>query len=745
MSNLEAALKYASKGKPVFPCKRDKRPITKNGFKNATTDEAQIKEWWTKRPTASIGMPTGHVSGLWVLDIDMPDGSASLAALEKEYGALPETLIQETGSGGGQLFFKCTNGDQIKNSSSELGKNLDVRGDGGYVIVPPSGHPSGKKYQWLSTSKAVEAPEWLVGMVRKNKEKKHRPIPSLSGSTKYGMAAMAQEIISLSSAGNGERNDQLNRSAYSLGQLVAGGQLDHGHVSSLLVSTATGIGLTAKEAECTVNSGMKSGALEPRYAESDDFSAYLEDEGDKVDSGGQWGTMGDKVDKVDKVDNGGQSRQKETEVDRRRQTSTVGGQKSTNGGQLGDSWGTTVDKADTAESSLMGAVKAWIMLDKRTFRIADLYNEMNIRDRQQKKTVSKYLSRYCDEGLIERVRGQRGVFSYKESSLSFIDYLHVDREPVDSIISLPLGLEGLGVQIHPGNIIVVAGESNAGKTSVLLNIAHDNLKAFGGQYETIRYFSSEMGPQEMHTRVKAFGEPLSKWKGMQAIERSQAFHQIIDPDGLNIIDFMEVHNEFYLVGEWIRYIHETLKDGVCVIAIQKKSGTDFGRSGEISLEKPRLYLSISECVKGFSACKIIKAKNYVAARNPNGLEKDFRITGRGSKLEETGGWRYMTKAERNHQNAQYESQLQLEAHDFTERSIPNKATAFEYEIDGSNKRITFETLREWRKTFMGLDVDGIVQGLVDDHKKRPFLKKNGHIFQLAGILNKRYTAMGGTA
>ena len=146
---LQHALHYAGHGWPVFPCGTDKRPLIKTGFKAASTDEKQIREWWTRWPSASIGMPTGSASGVWVLDLDLPDGPETMRRLEAAHGALPETLSQQTGGGGFQLFFGWNPELPIRNSAGQIGPGIDVRGEGGYVILPPSGHPSGGQYAWI--------------------------------------------------------------------------------------------------------------------------------------------------------------------------------------------------------------------------------------------------------------------------------------------------------------------------------------------------------------------------------------------------------------------------------------------------------------------------------------------------------------------------------------------------------------------------------------------------------------------
>ena len=157
----QAALAYACKGWPVFPCKqRGKEPLVRDWPNAATTNPERIRTWWNEHPTANIGHPTGkHV----VLDIDGEEGEAALELLEKQHGPLPNTLTARTGKGR-HLYFDA-NGTRIRNSAGKLGPHLDVRGEGGYVILSPSIHPSGKKYEWLSRMKPAPLPQWLAKLL----------------------------------------------------------------------------------------------------------------------------------------------------------------------------------------------------------------------------------------------------------------------------------------------------------------------------------------------------------------------------------------------------------------------------------------------------------------------------------------------------------------------------------------------------------------------------------------------------
>ena len=166
---LKAALSYAKRGIPVFPCEPGgKRPLTYNGFWDATTDARRIEAWWSRWPSANVGVPTGQKSGLLVLDIDQRGGGpGSLAVLERENGSLPRTARSRTGGGGVHVFFRYPMGEEVRNSAGWLGPGLDVRGEGGYVVVPPSRTQS--VYEWIDRSPLAEA-AWLLECLREYDE-----------------------------------------------------------------------------------------------------------------------------------------------------------------------------------------------------------------------------------------------------------------------------------------------------------------------------------------------------------------------------------------------------------------------------------------------------------------------------------------------------------------------------------------------------------------------------------------------
>lgn len=177
------ALNYADYGWPVFPlhtahhgkcscgnpnCRHvGKHPRTPHGFKDATTDPETIRAWWSRWPSANIGIPTGAESGIIVLDVDGTAGSESVVRLFVPHGSqIEDTRVCRTGGAGSHIYFQHP-GFDVRNSAGRLGDGLDVRGDGGYVVAPPSIHASGRRYEWIDERARISpAPDWLLEQLR---------------------------------------------------------------------------------------------------------------------------------------------------------------------------------------------------------------------------------------------------------------------------------------------------------------------------------------------------------------------------------------------------------------------------------------------------------------------------------------------------------------------------------------------------------------------------------------------------
>ena len=189
---LRHVLDYAAHGLPVLPCdpssgNRCKSPLVARdldeagspiprtgGLYKATTDERQLRSWWSQWPDALIGMRTGQASRIFVIDLDVPkvpgqpDGVAAWAALVEQHGGIPPTRIHRTPSGGRHVFFRWREDHPVTNREGQLPSGINVRGEGGYIIVPPSRLSDGRSYEVAEQDGDVgiaEAPDWLYALL----------------------------------------------------------------------------------------------------------------------------------------------------------------------------------------------------------------------------------------------------------------------------------------------------------------------------------------------------------------------------------------------------------------------------------------------------------------------------------------------------------------------------------------------------------------------------------------------------
>jgi len=230
-----------------------------------------VARWWRRWPSANIGLRTGAVSGLVVVDVDPGHGgAASIRALASRHPGLRDAPRVRTGSGGWHLYFGHPGG-VVPNSAGRLGPGLDVRGDGGYVIAPPSQHVSGGTYTWQSgrLTDLPRLPTWLQDAARRPPRRpavERTKLPS--GDSRIGgawaRAALDSELVTVRDAVEGTRNSTLNRSAFRVGQIVGAGLLGENHVEGLLVDAGIDAGLGEREAVLTVRSGLRAGMSQPR-------------------------------------------------------------------------------------------------------------------------------------------------------------------------------------------------------------------------------------------------------------------------------------------------------------------------------------------------------------------------------------------------------------------------------------------------------------------------------------------------
>lgn len=300
---LDAALAYAAKGWPVFPCSpATKAPLVEGdrdaggrlipntgGVKKASVDELQIRRWWKRHPNAMIGLACGEVSGFWVIDIENGEkkgvrhvAEQILAKLEGECdGQLPLTYAVRTGTGGMHLYYRMADGQDILNWVRFM-PGCDVRTTGGYVIAPPSVLADGTFYDVMVDQPIAEPSAELLAAIPRLKEQNRtaqraaRPagavrsakISASDAVRRYALAALDAETRAVATMGSGGRNARLNEAALKLGSLIGAGALSEAVVRAALMEAAGTCGLVSEDGEracdATISSGLKAGILNPR-------------------------------------------------------------------------------------------------------------------------------------------------------------------------------------------------------------------------------------------------------------------------------------------------------------------------------------------------------------------------------------------------------------------------------------------------------------------------------------------------
>lgn len=284
---LDAALIYARRGWRVHPL-RGKIPTLVDWPNIASTDERAMRQWFAGRPTPNVGIATGTKSGIFVIDID------GVFALPSALQNLPRTISVKTPRGCHFYFAYPRDGTHLGNWVGIANLKIDVRGENGNIVAPPSIHPvAGIAYEWINPPWDAELAElpadviaWLIankpasasrveadGQVHQNGKPHVNGKPWAGRATNangYGAAALAQECAALASTARGGRNDQLFRAAAALAELVAGGELDGAAVDVQLFAAAERCGLVGDDGEAsvrrTIASGAAAGARNPRTA-----------------------------------------------------------------------------------------------------------------------------------------------------------------------------------------------------------------------------------------------------------------------------------------------------------------------------------------------------------------------------------------------------------------------------------------------------------------------------------------------
>lgn len=272
-SLLDEALILAEGGTAVLPLNDKKMPLIKGAVHNASTDPEVIRSWdWRNAKAIGGAIPAGQ----FVVDVDIRhDGHLTVETLKKAGLMFGATRIHKTGGGGQHRFYRLPEGLEDARLRGQLGPGIDILMSGKkHVVLPPS-----PGYTVAMKANVALAPQWMLDELVKEAAKTDTSVGSLpkffdqwESGTSYGTAALERELGRLLSEPEGGRNNALNKSAFSLGQLVAGGELEEAKVLESLATAGERMGLDPEEIEQTVASGFEAGRSEPREAPRDQLN-----------------------------------------------------------------------------------------------------------------------------------------------------------------------------------------------------------------------------------------------------------------------------------------------------------------------------------------------------------------------------------------------------------------------------------------------------------------------------------------
>lgn len=512
---MSIAKQFTDYGLSIIPVGKDKRPLFSwKDFQSRIVSDIELTDWNNRYPEENLAMVTGRLSGVCVVDIDnMDDAKDSIKNLFSE---TMNPLVVKTPRGGYHWWFKMPPIDIGNNAKTVPG--CDFRGEGGYVLIPPSKREDGVAYEFLNFSEELlknlpPLPEAYIKYVTGNDEPK-KPI--------YSSGDFLSE---------GKRDNDL----FHVANCLAKGGLEQDLAKEVIRTLADKCSFPEKEADLKV------------------YSAYKR-----------------------------------------------------------------------VERNLASEVEEFVLSTEGNFLSTDVHKCLQVSTRQDLKNVSEILSRLKKRGLIESYGTRNGSFRLIDQTLEEIDYTNVSPESID--LRLPLDIHKLA-KIHRKNIIILAGTSNAGKTSFLMNVVEMNMHKFD-----VSYFSSEMGAEELRGRMEAHKTPLKDWR-WKVYERAENFSDVIRPNGLNIIDYLEVIDDAYKMQGYIRQIFHKLENGVAFIALQKKPGLSDGVGGFQTRDKARLYITMEK-----DKVKLEKVKHRACQKSPTGAEIKFEVIQKGSMFVPRSEW-----------------------------------------------------------------------------------------------------------
>jgi len=260
-------------------------------------------------------------------------------------------------------------------------------------------------------------------------------------------------------------------------------------------------------------------------------------------------------------------------------------------------------------------VEQWIALASGSFNVRDIWHELGVESYEGKQHLRVILNRLEKAGVLAHT-SKDGIYRKIDADLKPIDWQSANPEKIVPL-KFPFGIEE-HCRIYPKSVVVVAGSKNAGKTAFMYNFIAMNMNLFD-----IDLFNNETGPEQMLERFKPLDIPNPA--PFRVYERYDNYSDVIHPDHVSVVDYLDFNSEVYLVGAEIDAIWRKLNNGVAVIGLQKPPGRDLAYGAGFSAKRAVLYITMEA-----SKLKLLYVKTPANPKiNPNNMTFNFSIADDG--------------------------------------------------------------------------------------------------------------------
>ena len=530
------ALKYLEMGLNVIPLKPDKRPLlmTWAEYQTKRVTKKSINQWWDTWPDANIGIITGEISDLIVIDADSEQG---LVELDKIDSSMTPTVK----SPNGHHYYFRNNGCDIGNATRFV-PDCDIRGQGGYIVAPPSVNSEGKKYELLeSLDNLPEIPENLPNMIHIGF--KHG-VDSGVNPQDHKRPQVSTPLFE-----KGTRDEDI----FHVANCCIKGGMSEDHTSQVLNILAENCNppFSKNDAEIKIKSALK--------------------------------------------------------------------------------------RENRRTGNLTQEIKEIILSTKGIITSTFVYSCLQVSTRREKKACSTALGRFVDEGLIERSDKKAGEFRIVNEMAEPVDWKNAKEEWAK--LYMPWKLDEF-INIPEGGIVLLMGDPGAGKTAAMMYMARFNMR----RKWNVHYLSSEISEGAFRKRAEAYKDlTINDWDINFYYDPPMVDTIKGGRGNLYFLDYIELYDNFWLVGQILSDIYKKLDGGVAIVAIQKRPGSDHGLGGQFTQFKPALTLGLE-----YQKAKIIKARDVKDSHmekygSPNNKVYTFKMVENRTKYIEERWWTHEFK------------------------------------------------------------------------------------------------------